>query len=63
MTVNEKEALMVYLEARLLDLCTEVERNLYDAPIGSLYDGVYDILADMEMTLETQIDLYPAKNT
>ena len=63
MTVNEKEALLVYLEARLVDLCADVERNLYDAPIGSLYDGIYDILADMEMTLETQIDLYPVEKT
>lgn len=56
MTNNEKEALLAYLELRLFDFCTQIE---YDE-ISSIYIGMYDILSDIETTLEAQIELNAA---
>lgn len=53
MTTNEKDALLQYLESRLFDFCGQIE---YDE-ISSIYVGMYDILADLEITLETQMVL------
>jgi len=63
MTFDEKEALLLYLEARLFEYCTHVEQNLYNGNVGVLYDGIYDILSDMEETLEAQIELGIAEST
>jgi len=64
MTSNEKEALMLYLESRLLDFGCQLTLPTNAA---SLLNGIYDILADMEETLETQVELAQAlaakKNT
>lgn len=58
MTNNEKEALLLYLESRLFDFCTQIE---YD-DISSIYVGMYDILSDLEITLEAQMALNLAKS-
>jgi len=63
MTFNEKDALLLYLESRLLDLCTHMEQFHGACNVGLLYDGVYDILVDMEQTLETQIELEHAEKS
>jgi len=65
MTLNEKEALLLYLEHRLFDYCGQIEQSLYNGDIGSIYGGMYDILSDMEQTLEVQVELsiaYAKKN-
>lgn len=62
MTFNEKEALLLYLESRLLDLCTHMEQFPNTCSVGLLYSGIYDILSDMDTTLETQIELEQAEN-
>lgn len=62
MTLNEKEALLLYLEHRLFDYCEEMEQHLHNGDIGSIYDGMYYILSDMEQTLEVQVELSAAYN-
>jgi hypothetical protein len=54
MTSNEKDALMLYLECRLLDFACQLTLPTNAA---SLLDGIYDIMADLEETLETQVEL------
>ena len=58
MTNNEKEALLQYLESRLFDFCAQIE---YD-DISSIYVGMYDILSDLEITMEAQIALNLAQS-
>lgn len=58
MTTNEKEAILLYMESRLLDLAVQ--------SVGSqccIYMGIYDIMADMEQTLETQVEITQALAT
>jgi len=62
MTFNEKEALLLYLESRLFDYCGQIEQNLYDGNMGFIYDGIYDILSDMDETLEAQIEMSQIEN-
>ena len=56
MTKNEKEALLGYLEFQLLALCDNIEKHVETDALGSLYNGAYDLLSDMEYTLQSHID-------
>ena len=57
MTPNEKDAPMLYLESRLLDFACQLT---LPTNAGSIFNGIYDIMADMEETLETQVELTQA---
>lgn len=56
-TPNEKEALLGYLEFHLVKLCEQVEPNLDPDAMGDMYNAAYEILSDMERTLQIQIDM------
>jgi len=57
MTQNEKEALLGYLEFHLLSLCDGIEKHVETDALGSLYNGAYAILNDMEYSIQTHIDI------
>lgn len=56
MTQTEKEALVDYLEFHLVKLCESIEKNLDPDAIGDLYSRAYDILNDVEYTVQSHID-------
>lgn len=56
MTQDEKEALLTYLESRLLDLGFVLESNDTETNI-IYYAGVYDILDDLDDTLDAYLEL------
>lgn len=54
MTKNEKEALLTYLEYHLLTLLEKVDEHLSDdETILGFYENIYDILEDVDDTVET----------
>lgn len=54
MTKNEKEALLTYLEYHLLTFVENVDEHLSDdETIIGLYEQIYDILEDVDDTVET----------
>jgi len=57
MTNNEKNALLLYMEYRLFDFCTQIEQKEKAGEIGCIYDEMYAILSDMDETLEVYMDL------
>ena len=56
MTQNEKDALLGYLEFHLLTLCDGIEKHVDADALGSLYNGAYAILHDMEYSMQSHID-------
>jgi len=56
MTRNEKEALITYLEFNLVKHCESIERNIDPDYIGSMYNSAYDILTEMERSIQEIID-------
>ncbi len=63
MTVDEKEALMLYLEARLLDLCSMAEQHWHDGCISLMYSDMYDVLADIDSSIDGHIALEIASSS
>lgn len=63
MTNDEKNALLLYMECRLFDFCTQIEQNSKTGDIGCIYDNMYVILSDMDETLEVYMDLTSSENT
>lgn len=61
MTLDEKEALVVYLEARLLEFCMQAEHHWHNGGITSMYDDMYVLLSDIESSMEGHIELEVAK--
>ncbi len=57
MTLNEKEALIYYLEARLLDLCMKAEHHWYDGSMSMMYNDMYTLLEDFESSIEGCMEL------
>ena len=62
MNLHEAEALMQYIRERLLDHTEQFVNRVDDDVVGDMYDGVYDIMQDLELTLDMQMamDLKPA---
>jgi len=56
MTLNEKEALLGYLEFHLITLCDGIEKHVDADALGSLYNKAYAILNDMEYTMQSHMD-------
>lgn len=59
MTTHEKEALIEYMTSRMIDFCEAIE---VDNTLGTLYDEMYSVLNDLEITLEANNELQ-SKNT
>jgi len=57
MDQKEKDALLIYLESRLLDLGTILEHDANDGFVSMYYSNIYDILNDLDDTLEAYIEL------
>lgn len=57
MTSNEKDALLTYLEFDLLKFVEHFEQHVNPAVAAQMYDHAYGVVADMEQTLETNIEL------
>ena len=56
MTQNEKEALLGYLEFHLLSFCESMDNHVETDALGTLYNGAYSILSDMEYSIQSHID-------
>lgn len=60
MTINEKDALLEYLEFSLTQMVQglEVEGIINGQPqVGAVYDAAYDVLHDIENTLTNEIEV------
>ncbi len=58
MNVNEKEALLRYLEFHLLKFVEAYEPHITDPDIMSdMYDRAYGVLVDMEQTIAAQTEI------
>jgi hypothetical protein len=51
MTVNEKEALLSYLEFGLINMCDKIEGHVTD--VGIMYEEAYLLLIDIDDAIET----------
>ncbi len=51
MTIDEKDALLVYLENRLLDLGSKAEDHWYYGGITEIYDDIYELLSDLDSSI------------
>lgn len=51
MTKNEKEALLTYLDGRIMALCDGIVKHIDADAVGEVYDSAYDLLKDMEDAL------------
>ena len=56
MTQNEKEALLGYMEFHLVTFCEGLEKNLSAEAVGGMYNEAYNILNDMEFSIQSHID-------
>lgn len=56
MTIYEKDAVVEYLEFNLLVLCESLEEHMDPDAIGSLYENAYQLLNDMDQTLEQRVE-------
>lgn len=52
MTNDQKEALLTYIDNRLMDLCEQLESHVDPDTIGFLYESMYEVLNDFEDTFE-----------
>lgn len=55
MTIDEKDALLYYIEFHLFTMLQKVEEG---ANTGDLYDFMYDIINDIEFTIDTNNRLH-----
>ena len=60
MTQNEKEALIIYLEFNLLKLIERYEQSVTPTTAYNMYDDAYEIVSDMERSLDTVIEIQRA---
>ena len=54
MTTKEKDALMEYITSRMIDFCEAIEK---ENTLNTLYDEMYSVLSDLEITIETNNEL------
>jgi len=55
MVNDAKEAVLHYLEFHLIKMVEDMERHINDPDvIGGMYDRAYNILKDLEFTIDTQ---------
>jgi len=59
MTNDEKDAVIGYLDYKLLVYVETFERHVPDDVKQQMYEDAYAVVVDMEMTLDTQIGLQP----
>lgn len=57
MTLNEKKALVTYIDDQLMTLCRQMTPHLDSDAIGSLYDRAYELIHDIENTLTSSVEL------
>jgi hypothetical protein len=55
MTVDEKDALLYYIEFHLFTMLQSMEGG---ATVGELYDLMYNIISDIEITIDTNNNLH-----
>ena len=60
MDINEKNALMEYLESRLLDFCDHAEKQHKNGGIATIYDEMYSLLSDVECSIAGKIEFTTA---
>jgi len=48
MTINEKEALLTYLEAKLLGVYTKIEFHVHAPGNHMLHEEIYNLLSDLD---------------
>ncbi len=56
MTINEKDAILRYLEFTLLAQCDQINQRMHPGTIGILYDSAYAVLNEMEASIQDIID-------
>jgi hypothetical protein len=61
MKLEEKVALLQYLEEQLTALCVALEPHLDPDAVGTMYDQAYELISDMEDTIEGHIELETAE--
>lgn len=61
MTHREKEALLAYIESQLMTLCQSLEPHIDSDAVGTLYEEAYDLLYDLETTVQSQVELQRAE--
>lgn len=61
MTTREKDALLTYIESQLMTLCQQLEPHIDSDAVGTLYEGAYSFLYDLETTMQSQVDLQLAE--
>lgn len=57
MKVEEKIALVQYLEEQLTTLCRVLEPYVDADAVGTMYDQAYELLSDVEDTIDAHIEL------
>jgi len=63
MNINEKIALLNYMEFHLVSLCEQVIPHLSPDAVGSLYDAAYGVLCDLDETITLTNTNPTSKNT
>ena len=57
MDIHEKEALLQYIEFQLINYCEALFDHVDMDAAYYVYDGAYQLLEDLEVTLQTSIEL------
>ena len=57
MTIDEKDAIIRYLEFHLLSFIGRHERDIPATVVYSIYADIYDIMNDMELSLQSIIEI------
>ena len=61
MTSNEKKALVSYLDDQLMSMCHTMSVGLDPQQTGDLYDHAYALIQDLEVTLQTSVEISQAE--
>lgn len=57
MILNEKRALVAYLDDQVMALCRDMTPFIDSDVLGVLYDKAYALIHDLEETLASQVEL------
>lgn len=62
MTNGEKEALLMYVDSQVMAMCQSIEKHVDPDAVGTLWEQAYDLIEDLERTLQSQIELQEAED-